>query len=84
MEKSIMPVPLSGTVKLDGLALSETVIVPDLVPAAVGVNVTLTLHVAPTASCDPTQVSVSEKSPVALTAEMFMAASLELDKVITG
>ena len=51
-----------------GLALSLTVRVPFLVPATVGLNVTLMVQEAPATTLDP-QVLVWEKSPLVLIPE---------------
>jgi hypothetical protein len=66
-------VPLSATVWGLFGALSLIVIVPDRVPDAVGVNVTLTVQLLPAAS-EPPQLFVCEKSPVATMLERFSAA----------
>ena len=56
------PVPVRLTVWVAGLALSVMVTAPVLVPAAVGLKVTLRVQLAPAATLEP-QVLVWEKSP---------------------
>ena len=60
-----VPVPVSLMVWVAGLALSVMVTVPVLVPAVVGLKVTLMVQLAPGATLEP-QVLVWEKSPLAL------------------
>jgi hypothetical protein len=60
-----VPVPVSLTVWVAGLALSVMVTAPVRVPVAVGLKVTLRVQLAPAATLDP-QVWVWEKSPRAL------------------
>jgi hypothetical protein len=67
-----IPVPLSeiasGTISM----LSGTLTAPARLPAAAGVKVTLIVHMPPTAiGDDDAQLSVSEKSPIALTGPTF-------------
>jgi hypothetical protein len=59
------PVPVRLTVCVAGLALSVMVTTPVLVPAAVGLKVTLRVQLALAATLEP-QVLVWEKSPLAL------------------
>jgi hypothetical protein len=59
------PVPVRLTVWVAGLALSVMVTAPVLVPAAVGLKVTLRVQLAPAATLEP-QVLVWEKSPLTL------------------
>ena len=68
-----MPVPMRLTVWVAGLALSVTVRVPLLVPAAVGLKVTLMVQEAPAATVEP-QVLVWEKSPLVLIPETVSVA----------
>src|ERR1700749_75583 len=69
----LVPVPVSGTVS-DGLvALLATVRLADAPPAAVGVNVTLTVH-EPPAAIDVPQVLVWANGAPALIEEMLAAA----------
>jgi hypothetical protein len=58
-----MPVPVRLMVWVAGLALSVMVMAPVLVPAAVGLKVTLRVQLAPAATFGP-QVLVWEKSPL--------------------
>jgi hypothetical protein len=60
-----VPVPVRLMVWVAGLALSVMVTAPVLVPAAVGLKVTLRVQLAPAATLEP-QVLVWEKSPLAL------------------
>lgn len=60
-----VPVPVRLTVWLAGLALSVTVKVPAVIPAAMGLKITAMLHEAPAATVEP-QVLVSEKAPLPL------------------
>jgi hypothetical protein len=57
-----VPVPVRLMVWVAGLALSVMVTAPVLVPAAVGLKVTLRVQLAPAATLEP-QVLVWEKSP---------------------
>ena len=59
------PVPVRLTVCVAGLALSVMVTAPVLVPAAVGLKVTLRVQLAPAATLEP-QVLVWEKLPLNL------------------
>jgi hypothetical protein len=59
------PVPVRLTVCVAGLALSVMVKAPVLVPAAVGLKVTLRVQLAPAATLEP-QVLVWEKLPLNL------------------
>ena len=59
------PVPVRLTVWVAGLALSAMVTAPVLVPAAVGLKVTLSVQLALAATLEP-QVLVWEKSPLAV------------------
>src|ERR1700743_1283980 len=69
----LVPVPVSGTVS-DGLvALLATVRLADAPPAAVGVNVTLTVQEAPAAIAVP-QVLVCANGAPAVTEEMVAPA----------
>ena len=61
------------TVWVVGLALSVMVKVPVLVPAAVGLKVTLRVQLAPAATLEP-QVLVWEKSPLVLMLLMLRVA----------
>jgi hypothetical protein len=64
IEKSVMPVPVSETVNPGSSEPSEMLMLPDLVPAAVGTKVTLMAHVAWVASgYADMHVLVCEKSP---------------------
>jgi fumarate reductase subunit D len=63
-----------------GLALSAIVTVPVLVPLALGLNVTLTLHEAPAATLEP-QVLVWEKSPLIAMLVMVSVALPEFVRV---
>jgi len=60
-----VPVPVRLMVWVAGLALSVMVTAPVLVPAAVGLKVTLRVQLALAATPEP-QVLVWEKSPLAL------------------
>jgi hypothetical protein len=64
-----VPVPVRLMVWVAGLALSVMVTAPVLVPAAVGLKVTLRVQLAPAATLEP-QVLVWEKSP--LTVKLVM------------
>jgi hypothetical protein len=64
-----VPVPVRLMVWVAGLALSVMVTDPVLVPAAVGLKVTLRVQLAPAATLEP-QVLVWEKSP--LTVKLVM------------
>ena len=68
-----VPVPVNATVNGLLVALPVTDTEPVRVPAAVGVNFTVTVHDAPAAIDEP-QVFVCEKSPVAATPETVAAA----------
>ena len=68
-----VPVPVRLTVWVAGLALSVMVTAPVLVPAAVGLKVTLRVQLAPAATLEP-QVLVSEKSLLAVMLVMLRAA----------
>jgi hypothetical protein len=68
-----VPVPVRLTVWVAGLALSVMVRVPVLVPAVVGLKVTLMAQLAPAATLEP-QVLVSEKSPLVLMLLMLSVA----------
>src|SRR5690349_858129 len=57
-----VPVPLRVMVCVPGVALSVSVIVPDLIPVAVGVKVIDKLQLAPGAT-DAPHVFVTAKSP---------------------
>jgi hypothetical protein len=61
------------TVWVAGLALSVMVTTPVLVPAAVGLKVTLRVQLAPAATLEP-QVLVWEKSPLTVMLVMLRAA----------
>ena len=63
------PIPVRLTVWVAGLALSVTVKVPVVVPAAVGLKVTSMLPEAPAATLEP-QVLVWEKGPLIAKLEM--------------
>jgi hypothetical protein len=67
------PVPARLTVCVAGLALSVMVTAPVLVPAAVGLKVTLRVQLAPAATLEP-QVLVWEKSPLAVMLVMLRVA----------
>ena len=67
------PVPVRLTVCVAGLALSVMVTAPVLVPAAVGLKVTLIVQLALTATL-ATQVWVWEKSPLAMMLVMLRVA----------
>ena len=67
------PVPVRLMVWVAGLALSVMVTTPVLVPAAVGLKVTLRVQLAPAATLEP-QVLVWEKSPLAMMLVMLSAA----------
>jgi hypothetical protein len=58
-----VPVPVRLMVWVEGVALSVMVTAPVLVPAAVGLKVTLRVQLAPTATLEP-QGLVWEKSPL--------------------
>jgi hypothetical protein len=68
-----VPVPVRLTVWVEGLALSVMVRVPVLVPAVVGLKVTLMAQLAPAATLEP-QVLVWEKSPLILMLLMLRVA----------
>jgi hypothetical protein len=68
-----VPVPVRLTVWVEGLALSVMVRVPVLVPAVVGLKVTLMVQLAPAATLEP-QVLVWEKSPLVLMLLMLRVA----------
>jgi hypothetical protein len=74
------PVPVSATVWVLGLALSERVRLPVRAPLAVGLNVTLMVQAAPAAR-DLPQVFVWEKSPLVVMLEMASASALVLVRV---
>ena len=66
------PVPLRGIARGTISMLSETLTAPVRLPAAVGRNVTLIVHIPPTTIGDEVaQLSVSEKSPSAITGPTF-------------
>jgi hypothetical protein len=67
------PVPVRLTVCVAGLALSVMVTTPVLVPAAVGLKVTLRVQLALAARLEP-QVLVWEKSPLAVMLVMLRVA----------
>jgi hypothetical protein len=67
------PVPVRLTVCVAGLALSVMVTTPVLVPAAVGLKVTLRVQLALAARLEP-QVLVWEKSPLAVMPVMLRVA----------
>ena len=67
------PVPVRLTVCVAGLALSVMVTTPVLVPAAVGLKVTLRVQLALAARLAP-QVLVWEKSPLAVMLVMLRVA----------
>jgi hypothetical protein len=68
----VTPVPLSGIASGTISMLSGTLTVPVRLPATAGLNVTLIVHRPPTAIGDEdAQLSVSEKSPIALTGPTF-------------
>src|ERR1039457_6917223 len=60
----LVPVPLRATVRVGLVALLDTVTFPEAAPAAVGVNVTLTVQDAP-AAIEAPQVLVDANGPVA-------------------
>jgi hypothetical protein len=67
-----IPVPLSGIASGTISMLSGMLTAPVRLPAAAGANVTLIVHRPPTAIGDEdAQLSVSEKSPIALTGPIF-------------
>ena len=68
-----VPVPVRLTVCVAGLALSVMVTTPVLVPAAVGLKVTLRVQLALAARLAP-QVLVWEKSPLAVMLVMLRVA----------
>jgi hypothetical protein len=68
-----VPVPVRLTVWVAGLALSVMVTAPVLVPAAVGLKVTLSVQLPLTARLD-LQVFVWEKSPLAVMLVMLRVA----------
>ena len=68
-----VPVPVRLTVWVAGLELSVTVTAPVLVPAAVGLKVTLMVQLPPVATLEP-QVFVWEKSPLVLMLVMLRVA----------
>jgi hypothetical protein len=68
-----VPVPVRLTVCVAGLALSVMVTAPVLVPAAVGLKVTLRVQLAPTATLEP-QMLVWEKLPLTVMLVMLSAA----------
>ena len=59
-----VPTPLRATVWVAGLASSVKVKLPVRVPMAVGVNVTLTVQLAPTATVLPQVLALMAKSPL--------------------
>jgi hypothetical protein len=67
------PVPVRLTVCVAGLALSVMVTTPVLVPAAVGLKITLRVQFALAATLEP-QVLVWEKSPRTVMLVMLSAA----------
>jgi len=67
------PPPVRLTVCVPGVALSETLSLPVLVPLAVGLKVTLIVHAAPTVSRG-VHVWVCEKSPLVAILKMVRAA----------
>jgi hypothetical protein len=67
------PVPVRLTVCVAGLALSVMVTTPVLVPAAVGLKVTLRVQLALAARLAP-QLLVWEKSPLAVMLVMLRVA----------
>jgi hypothetical protein len=68
-----VPVPLRLTVCVAGVALSVMVTAPVLVPAAVGLKVTLMVQLALVVTLEP-QVLVWEKSPLAAMLVMLRVA----------
>jgi hypothetical protein len=68
-----VPVPDRLMVWVAGLALSVMVTDPVLVPAAVGLKVTLRVQLAPAATLEP-QVLVWEKSPLTVMLVMLRTA----------
>jgi len=68
-----VPVPVRLMVWVAGLALSVMVTAPVLVPAAVGLKVTLRVQVALAATLEP-QVLVREKSPLTVILLMLRVA----------
>ena len=70
-----MPVPVNGIANAAAVMLFKTLTAPVLAPPTVGVNVTFIAQLALTPSgFEETQLSVSEKSPVAFTAEIVRLA----------
>jgi hypothetical protein len=69
----LVPVPLRVTVRVGLVALLDTVTFPEAAPAAVGVNVTLTVQDAP-AAIEAPQVLVDANGPVAETEDTLAAA----------
>src|ERR1039457_356981 len=69
----LVPVPLRATVRVGLVALLDTVTFPEAAPAAVGVNVTLTVQDAP-AAIEAPQVLVDANGPVAETEDTLAAA----------
>jgi hypothetical protein len=67
------PVPVRLMVWVVGLALSVMVTTPVLVPAAVGLKVTLSVQLPLTATLEP-QVLVWEKSPLTVILVMLRVA----------
>ncbi len=68
-----VPVPVRLTVWVARLALSVMVTAPVLVPVTVGLKITLSVQLAPTATLD-LQVFVWEKSPLAVILVMLRVA----------
>jgi hypothetical protein len=68
-----VPVPVRLTLWVAGLALSAMVTAPVLVPAAVGLKVTLSVQLPLAARLEP-QVLVWEKSPLTVMLVMLRAA----------
>jgi hypothetical protein len=79
-EVGAIPVPLNATIWGEPVALSAMVIEPVRLPAAVGVNVTEIVQLAPIAKVAP-QVCVCAKSPDAAIEAMVSTAVPELVKV---
>ncbi len=73
MTTGAVPVPVRLTLWVAGRALSLRVTAPVLVPAAVGLKVTLRVQLEPTVRLDP-QVWVWEKAPLAAMLVMVRAA----------
>jgi len=80
IEKSLIPVPVRGIVRVAGVESLVTPTLPVLAPTAEGRNTTSMLHVSSVASGE-VHVLVCEKSPAALTPRIFIEDLLELIKV---